>query len=140
MRMSTESAHVAETTDSGCVLVVEDDSLLRRVIVRLLKGWRFLVIEASDGGIALERFQADGDRLDVILLDIMLPVHNGVEVARSVRETSPNLPIVACSAAFNEDLIQDLRQLGVRYFLPKPFTAESLRATLLQAAGLKEPH
>ena len=66
-----------------------------------------------------------------MFLDIMLPVLSGVEVARRVRAGWPDLPIVACSAAFNATLEADLRRLGVWRFLAKPFHAEVLHAVVL---------
>ena len=68
--------------------------------------------------------------MSLILLDIMLPVLDGVEVARRVRADWPDLPIVACSAALNADLEEDLGRLGIREFLHKPFRVEALRAAL----------
>jgi len=127
---------IAERTDPGrgrvppCVLVVEDEPLVARALVRLLWGWGYTTLEAPDGGAALEQVQKAGSRLSLILLDIMLPVLDGVEVARRVRADWPDLPIVACSAALSADIEEDLRRLGVREFLHKPFRVEVLRAAL----------
>ena len=118
---------------TGCVLVVEDDAMLRRVVVKTLANWGFAIREACDGGAALDEVRDSGMILSVILLDIMLPVLDGVAVARQVLRDRPTLPIVACSAALNEDVEADLREAGVRHFLPKPYTAESLRDVLVRA-------
>jgi two-component system cell cycle sensor histidine kinase/response regulator CckA len=117
----------------GCVLVVEDDPMLRRVVVRTLRNWGYSILEAPDGGAALDQIGASESILSVILLDIMLPVLSGVEVARRVLRDCPSLPIVACSAAMNEQVESDLRDAGVRHFLPKPYSADSLRDTLHRA-------
>src|SRR4029077_20166337 len=87
---------------AGRVLVVEDDLLLRRVIVRTLQTWGFTVLEANDGGAALERVCERMPGLDAVLLDIWLPVLDGVEVARRLQRDCPTLPVVACSAAIDE--------------------------------------
>lgn len=121
-------------TAPACVLVVEDDPLLRRVVVRLLKSWDYEVIEAPDGFQALDRFREGRGRIAAVLLDIMLPGINGVAVAREVRAEDPSLPIVACSAAFNDGVEADLRGAGVRYFLPKPYSSDALRATIDRAS------
>ncbi len=118
----------------GRVLVVEDDPILRRVLVKILQSWGFAILEATDGLSALETIDAKADELSVILLDIMLPLLNGLEVARRVGEERPEVPIVACSAALTDDLRADLHDAGVRVFLPKPYSADLLRATLCQAA------
>ena len=115
------------------VLVVEDDEVLRKVIVRHLTRWGFAPLEAHDGGIALDQFRRAQDTLGAILLDIMLPVFDGVEVARRVLAERPGMPIVAYSAAFNDQVEADLRDLGVEDFLAKPFRAEELHSMLRRA-------
>lgn len=119
----------------GCVLVVEDDLLLRRIVVKILEDWGFAIIEAADGRVALDRLRESGDRMTVVLLDVMLPRVHGVEVARAIGDARPDLPIVACSAALNDGIITELRQVGVRHFLLKPYAASDLRAALDVAMG-----
>lgn len=121
----------------GHVLVVEDDRDLRRIVVRHLLKWGFRTIEAADGGEGVDRFRGAAGAIDVILLDIMLPVLDGVGVARVILEDRPDLPIVAYSAAFNEELVESLQAIGVAHFLSKPFRAEDLRSILDRA--LKKP-
>ena len=114
------------------VLVVEDDALQRRVLVRLLRNWGYAIAEAADGAEALRHFREAPERIDLILLDIMLPVLNGVEVARHVHRDAPALPIVACSAAFTGEVEAGLRDAGVVDLLPKPYSADSLQRALAQ--------
>jgi two-component system, cell cycle sensor histidine kinase and response regulator CckA len=114
----------------GCVLVVEDDVMLRRAVVKTLHSWGFTIREACDGEVALEQVEDAGDDLRAMLLDIMLPLLDGVAVAERVLVDRPKLPIVACSAALDEEMVARLRAVGVRYFLPKPYSADSLRAML----------
>lgn len=120
-------------TQGGRVLIVEDDPVLRSVLVKILQNWGFAILQANDGLAALEAIDANADDLSVILLDIMLPLLNGLEVARRVRDERPEIPIVVCSAALTDDLMADLHDLGVRDFLSKPFSANDLRAILLHA-------
>lgn len=115
---------------AGKVLVVEDDPLLRRVLVKILQTWGYAILEAPDGLSALEQARADGNDVRVILLDIMLPLLNGLEVARHLRVERPGLPIVACSAALTDEVKDDLTRMGVERFLHKPYTPESLRLLL----------
>lgn len=116
---------------TGKVLVVEDDPLLRRVLVKILQTWGYAILEAPDGLSALEQVRAQPREVSLILLDIMLPLLNGIEVARHVREEQPTLPIVACSAALTDEVKDRLLHLGVNVFLPKPYTPESLRGLLV---------
>lgn len=117
-----------------CVLVVEDEPPTLHALVRLLRSWGYTTLEALDGGEALDQVRKFGERLNVVLLDIMLPVLDGVGVARWLLSEWPELPIVVCSAALNAELEAELSRLGVREFLSKPFRAEALQAALLQVA------
>lgn len=114
----------------GWVLVVEDDLLLRRTLVRLLGSWGYRFVEAGDGATALDRFHAKKDCIGLVLLDIMLPLLDGVQVARAIRSEEPGLPIVACSAALDEPTVAMLQDLGVDQILHKPFTAQGLLETM----------
>ncbi len=116
--------------EDGCVLVVEDDTMLRRVVVKTLLSWGYEIREACDGGVALEQVESAGDDLNAMLLDIMLPVLDGVAVAEKVHVDRPDLPIVACSAALDDEMRARLFAVGVRHFLPKPYSADSLLAML----------
>jgi CheY-like chemotaxis protein len=112
------------------ILLVEDDPLLRRMLVRILQLWQVDVTEAPDGLEALDQFEHEGGRFDAVLLDIMLPRLNGVEVARALLGCRPGLPIVACSAAFEPSIVHELRSLGVSLCLEKPFNADALGEAL----------
>jgi CheY-like chemotaxis protein len=107
-------------------LVVEDDPQQRRYLTHMLRCWGFEVSEAADGAVALERLSEFRGQFAVVLLDIMLPLVDGIEVARRALSQYPDLSIVACSAVLQGDIEERLRSLGVRGFLPKPFTAQSL--------------
>jgi len=120
---------------SGCVLVVEDDPLIRRAVVRYLSRSGYSTLEAPDGATALEHIRESPDRLVAMILDLMLPILDGFEVARWVQARHPDLPIVACSAILDEEVRATLRSLGVQAFLPKPFTSEALLSTLSRAVN-----
>ncbi len=112
------------------LLVVEDDPHLRRAVVRILRRWGYEIIEAADGRSALERLCSRRETFDLVLLDIMLPEVDGLQVAQTVRAERPELAIVACSAAFNDELLDALNAVGVAQTLPKPYSADCLRQTV----------
>jgi two-component system, sensor histidine kinase SagS len=121
---STHGGAASVGQPSRRVLVVEDDALQRRV--RFLSRWGYDPVEAEDGGVAISKTTEANGAFSLILLDIMLPVCDGVEVARYVSAHWPKLPILACSAAFNDHVVEDLHSANVRDFLPKPYPAENL--------------
>ncbi len=100
------------------------------MLVRLLGNWGYEPVEAADGPSAVARYHQEKGRLDLILLDIMLPIYGGIEVARRIRAESPTLPIVVCSAIIDQEVRAELLNLDVQRCLEKPVSADRLRVAL----------
>jgi DNA-binding response OmpR family regulator len=118
------------------VLVVDDDPTLSEVVGRYLTREGFRVDFAEDGASGLE--QALATLPDLVLLDLMLPVLDGLEVCRRIRETAP-IPVVMLTARGEEnDRIAGL-ELGADDYVTKPFSPRELtarvKAVLRRAAG-----
>ena len=108
------------------VLVIDDDDLVRSLLVRALTGARYTVIEAADGlaGLALAR----ANSIDLVVTDLVMPVQEGVETIMTLRRERPRLPIIAISGGTtNSRLYLDIAgKIGARRILPKPFTPREL--------------
>src|SRR5215204_3893049 len=101
------------------VLVVEDEEIVLEVVSDYLKRDGFSVVSARDGLAALERFNAA--RPDIVLLDLMLPHIDGLEVCRRIRMQS-NVPIIMVTAKTEEtDTIIGLG-VGADDYIAKPFS------------------
>lgn len=113
------------TETSTRILVVEDDPTVSEVVTRYLEREGFDVEVVVDGRIALER--ARDSLPDLILLDIMLPGMDGLEVCRRIREIAP-IPIIMLTALGEEsDRILGL-ELGADDYVAKPFSPRELTA------------
>ncbi len=79
------------------LLVADDHLAVRKSIVRLISQCDDIIVaaEASDGGEALEKVRTES--LDVVLLDITMPVKNGLEVLREIKQQHPELPVIMLS-------------------------------------------
>jgi len=110
------------------ILVVDDDRAVRESLRRSLEFNGYQVDLAGDGAQALERVVAD--RPDAMILDVMMPRLDGLEVARRLRSTGDDLPILVLTARDTvSDRVSGL-DAGADDYLPKPFALEELLARL----------
>ena len=102
------------------ILVVDDESRMRKLVKDFLTRSDFDVLEAEDGGKALDIFYREKE-IALIILDIMMPVMDGWEVCREIRQYS-KVPIIMLTAKSGEqDELQGF-QLGVDEYISKPFS------------------
>jgi twitching motility two-component system response regulator PilH len=114
------------------VLVVEDSVAQREMITDLLRGSGLTVTVASDGVEALEKIQ--GQRPDLVVLDIVMPRMNGYEVCRRLKADpkTQHVPIVMCSSKGEEfDRYWGMKQ-GADAYIAKPFQPTELVGTVKQ--------
>ena len=108
------------------ILVVDDESRMRKQVRDFLVKHDFDVVEAGDGEAALDLFYDDKD-IALIILDVMMPKMNGWEVCREIRESS-KVPIIMLTARGDErDELQGFN-LGVDEYISKPFSPKILVA------------
>jgi two-component system KDP operon response regulator KdpE len=109
------------------ILVVDDDPAILRLLSTNLKARGYGVITATDGDEALEAVQKDF--VDLIILDIMMPRLDGVQVCRRIREWS-DIPIIILSARGDENDKVKCLELGADDYLTKPFGIAELMARI----------
>ncbi|MDU6264148.1 MAG: response regulator transcription factor [Anaerocolumna aminovalerica] len=107
------------------ILVVEDEDILREVIVDYLMEDGYQVLEAADGEKALELFQTNS--VDLVILDIVLPKIDGWSVCRRIRKNS-GIPIIILTARSDEDDSLLGYELGADDYLIKPYSPRVLMA------------
>ncbi|MBR1476769.1 MAG: response regulator transcription factor [Lachnospiraceae bacterium] len=110
------------------VLVVDDESRMRKLIKDFLLKAGYGVLEAADGEEALECFYADKE-IALIVLDIMMPKLNGFEVLKEIRETS-KVPVIMLTAKSDERDELTGFDLGVDEYISKPFSPKILVARI----------
>ena len=108
------------------ILVVDDESRMRKLVRDFLVRGGFEVLEAADGEAALDLFYQDKD-IALLILDVMMPKMNGWEVCREIRETS-KVPIIMLTAKGDESDELLGFELGVDEYISKPFSPKILVA------------
>lgn len=108
------------------ILVVDDESRMRKLVRDFLVKKGYEVLEAADGEEALDLFYADKD-ISLIILDVMMPKINGFEVCKEIREHS-KVPIIMLTAKSAESDELNGFELGVDEYISKPFSPKILVA------------
>lgn len=109
------------------VLVVDDESRMRKLIKDFLLQKEFCVIEAEDGEKAIELFRDNQKEIGLILLDVMMPKLDGWSVLRQIRQES-NVPVIMLTARGEEQDELFGFELGVDEYISKPFSPKILVA------------
>jgi DNA-binding NarL/FixJ family response regulator len=126
----------------GCVtskiLIVDDSSMMRRALRRWIEqnpNWK-VCAEAPNGAVALEKVKEL--RPDLVILDLSMPVMNGLEAARHIKEIAPNTPMVMFTMYVNDTLTQDAQDAGIQCVVSK---TESVMKQLISSISslLHEP-
>lgn len=108
------------------ILIADDEARLRKLIADFLKKEGFRIIEAQDGAEALELFASES-KIDLVILDVMMPKYDGWVVCHQIRKTS-SVPIVMLTAKSEESDQLFGFEIGADEYIPKPFSPSILVA------------
>src|SRR6187549_3831745 len=126
-------------TDSSTILLVDDEDAVQKLLAYPLERDGFRVVQARDGEEALARFAEE--RVDLVVLDLMLPKVDGLEVCKRLRASS-SVPIIMLTARDDElDKVLGL-ELGADDYITKPFSIREFRSrvrALLRRATSANP-
>ena len=112
--------------DNIKLLMVDDESRMRKLVSDFLTRKGYIVIEAGDGEEALDRFYADKD-ISLVILDVMMPKMNGWDVCREIRKNS-KVPIIMLTAKSDESSELNGFECGADEYIAKPFSPKILTA------------
>jgi two-component system, sensor histidine kinase and response regulator len=120
------------------ILVVDDSGLLRQLYKVFLSRYRGArVVTAENGAEALQRLAGDPE-IDLVLLDIQMPVMGGVEVLERLQaSTQSDVPVIVISTKDKQPLADQCLKLGARAFLQKPFTTVALFEVIQSVTGAR---
>ena len=110
-----------------CILVVDDEQRMRKLIKDFLTAKGYKILEAEDGEKALEVYEKNKKQINLILLDVMMPKLDGWSVLRQIRQDS-KIPIIMLTARGEEQDELFGFELGVDEYISKPFSPKILVA------------
>ena len=116
------------------ILVVDDEPPIRKITQKTLAAFGYEVLTAPDGARAMAVYSKHKEKIDVVLTDMGMPMMDGAAVIRALTAITPDLKIIAASGLRSKNRMTKSLRGKVKYFLTKPYTAETLlrilRATL----------
>ena len=124
------------------ILLVEDNITNQEIVVGLLEGSGINIDIASNGAKALDMYRSNPDKYEFILMDLQMPIMNGFEATKIIRDTESgkNIPIIALTANAMEEDIEKTKSVGMNEQLTKPIEIDKLYETLLKYISKKVNH
>jgi PAS domain S-box-containing protein len=134
---SSAPARTVETYEelrgSGLVLLVDDEELVRAAAATALDRYGYRVLIASDGKEAVELYRRTPDEIDLVLLDMTMPVMSGEEALRQIRGIRPGARVIVSSGYDEMEATRLFTAQGVAAFVKKPYSAATLAKAVKRA-------
>ncbi len=115
----------SEWSGGGCILLVEDEDMVRAVAERALNRQGYTIVTASDGDEGLEIVRSGKHEFDLVVSDVVMPSMDGPAMAREIRKLLPDLPVLFMSG-YAESQLRDEIDIKAMHFIPKPFSVKQI--------------
>ncbi len=133
--VSHKSLKGSSSDPQQTILLVEDDEMLRKMLVKSLSGRGFILIEASDGEEGMMAFKTFDGTIDILLSDVVMPGKNGVELATELTRLSPGLKVILMSGYTEHATVNDGFQNMDWHFIHKPVTPKIILDAIRSVLG-----
>jgi PAS domain S-box-containing protein len=111
---------------SGAVLVVDDEQIVRRTAKAMLERYGYTVVLAENGQEAVTLFKMLADQIELVLLDMTMPVMGGDETFRALQQIRPNVKVILSSGYNEVEAVRRFTGKGLAGFIQKPYSASAL--------------
>jgi CheY-like chemotaxis protein len=114
------------TGGNETILLVDDEESVRRLATEILKRFGYAVLIASDGKECLELFSREKDRIDLLILDLIMPEMGGSDCLREILKIAPEAKVIIASGYVANGQIDQALETGAKSFVTKPYDARQL--------------
>lgn len=121
------------------ILVVDDEAAVREMTSATLEAFGYRALTADNGATALSLYVSHRNEVCTVIIDLMMPVMDGIATIRALRKLNPDLCVIATSGLTDPVRADELRRLRVDDLLEKPYNAESLLNTVAKVLGKRSP-
>ena len=115
---------------STTILLVDDEDIIIDVAQELLKKIGYKVLTAKSGTAAIELYKANQDEIDMVILDMIMPVMDGGETYDRLKEINPDIKVLLSSGYSIDGQASEIIQRGCNGFIQKPFNMKDLSQTI----------
>jgi PAS domain S-box-containing protein len=119
----------------GTILLIDDEEIIRKTGAGILKTMGYTVFTAKNGHKGVELFSAKQSEIDLVILDMIMPVMGGNRAFELLRVRNPHIPIIICSGFSKEDDFKRMQTQGKVMFLSKPFRKKELARAVFEILG-----
>ena len=112
------------------ILIVDDD-IAHRTMLRVLLDWNYEVFEAEDGSSAIDKLEDNS--FDLVIMDNRMPNLSGLDALDTIKTLKPAIPVVMMTAYWSDQIADEARKKGAFDYLPKPFDYDQLMHTIERA-------
>lgn len=120
--------------DPKTILIAEDSSVILNLTKKILELQNYKIITAKNGGEVIK--QVEKQKIDAILMDLNIPVKNGMECTKEIRANEnqeiASIPIIAVTGNANNYTMEQFKEAGINAYLPKPLDFDMLVQTVKQ--------
>lgn len=126
------------TEGSGTILLVDDEEMVLDVGVKVLKKMGYTALEAKSGREAVDIFKENKERIDLVILDMIMPEVGGGEAYDRIKAINPRIKVLLSSGYSIDGQATEIMKRGCDGFIQKPFKANELSGKLMEILGMKQ--
>lgn len=120
------------TAGKGCILVIDDEAIIRTTARLMLEQLGYEIVEAENGKEGINMYKEYGDTIDLVLLDMLMPVMEGTECFHKLQEIDPRVSVIISSGFTRDADLHRMRKDGLRGFVRKPYNLAELSTVVAQ--------
>jgi two-component system cell cycle sensor histidine kinase/response regulator CckA len=129
---------MADFSGQGCILVIDDEEIIRTTAMSILNRLGYEVMLAVDGQDGVEVFQENQERIELVITDMVMPRMSGSVCYQHIRELSPEVPVILSSGFSQQQRVDELKKQGISAVIEKPYRmhelAKIIHGILMQGA------
>lgn len=106
------------------ILIAEDSSVIQNLTKKILSAQNYHIETVKNGKEVMDKVSSEV--FDLVLLDIHMPIKDGMECAKEIRSTNKTMPIIAITGNANNYTMEDFKAVGINDYLPKPLNYDQM--------------